>query len=106
MRSPLLAPGIALLALGCGLQGAVYPRGQLALVSSRALTQPIAVEYHPRVEGRSCMENLLVDTGKDAIALAVADALAKRPEANALALVRVRVADYCWIVEGTPVRLR
>jgi hypothetical protein len=105
-RALLLPVAAGAAGLGCGaLHAFDLSRGTLDVVSSRPNPRQIAVEYSPRVEGRACFTPF--ETGKDGIALAVADALAKRPEANALALMTLRAEKgQCFVVEGTPVRLR
>jgi hypothetical protein len=86
-------------------------RGALDVVSSRTIPHQVAVEYHPRVVGRACYGAL--DPGVNGLELAFADALAQRPEANALTLVTVDVESgavrpnaWCFVVRGTPVRLK
>ena len=104
MRTLLLAVACGT-SLGCGaLRAFDFSRGTLDIVSSRAIPHQVAVEYHPRVEGRACFGP--TETGKNGVELAIADALAKRPEADALTLVALRVESSCYIVEGTPVRLK
>ena len=104
-----LVIGFAWFSLGCG--GFQVSRGALDVVSSRAIPHQVAVEYHPRVEGRTCYATL--DPGVNGLELAFADALAQRPEANALSLVTVDVESgpahpdkWCFVVRGTPVRLK
>jgi hypothetical protein len=103
---PLLAALLVCAAsLGCGaLRAFDASRGTLDVVSSRTAPHRVAVEYHPRVEGRACFAPY--ETGKNGVALAIADALAKRPEADALILVTLRGESPCYVVEGTPVRLK
>ena len=47
--------------------------------------------------------NVQVPGAMDAV---VRRALAKRPEANALVLMTLRAEQQCFVVEGTPVRLK
>jgi hypothetical protein len=104
VRTVLLAAACGA-SLGCGaLRAFDFSRGTLDIVSSRAIPRQVAVEYHPRVEGRACFRQS--ETGNNGVELAIADALAKRPEADALTLVTLRVESPCYIVEGTPVRLK
>jgi hypothetical protein len=99
----LLAIATAGASLGCAAFDTT--RGTLGLAASQTIPRQIAVEYSPRVEGRACFTPF--DDGEKGIELAVADALAKRPEANALALVTLRAEKgQCFVVEGTPVRLK
>jgi hypothetical protein len=104
-RASLLLTALPLAALGCiHLRVYEFSRGTLAVVSSRPFPKVAASVYYPRVEGRACYGPL--ETGKGGIELAVRDALAMRPAADALTLVTLHVENQCFVVEGTPVRLK
>jgi len=91
----------AAISLACAAEA----RGRVRLLSSRVVPNLYAAMYYPRVEGRACYESLF-SRGKDAIELALVDALAKRPEANALALIKFRLEGNCFVLEGTPAKLK
>ena len=102
MLARSLLAAAALAAAGCQVYNP--PRGTLAFVSSRPLPGQAAAVYYPHVVGSACFNPPTL--GADALELAVADAIAKRPGANALALVAIHLENPCFVVEGTPIRLK
>jgi hypothetical protein len=85
-------------ALACGAC-VTYERGTLAAVSTASL--PIAVEpVEESVEGRACG-----DLFRRPVEVAIDDALAKAPGANALINARTDFEGLCIVVRGTAVRV-
>jgi len=90
------APGFAcLLAAGC----VTYDSGLLAAASVEALPLPMT-PVAERVEGRSC-----VALGQKRFGLAIDDAIAKAPGANALVDVALSFERLCLVVRGKAIRV-
>ncbi len=95
---PLL-PALVLVALLCA--GCVtVDRGWLAAASTTIVPIPMTV-LEEQVEGRSCGEPFAPERFK----LAIDDALAKAPGANALVDVRYGFERLCMTVHGTAVHI-
>lgn len=94
--SIVLLVGIA--ALGCVRK---LERGRIGLLSSHALALPMRV-VAPQVEGESCAGS----PSGDYLALALANALAKAPGANALVNARIEQSPWlCFVLRGTAVEI-
>lgn len=98
IRRASLALVVGLVALGCVRK---LERGRIGLLSSHAVALPMRV-VAPEVEGESCAGS----PSGDYIALALADALAKAPGANALANASIEQSPFlCFVVRGTAVEM-
>lgn len=89
---------VGLVALGCVRK---LERGRIGLLSSHALSLPMRVVAQ-EVEGESCAGS----PSGDYIALALANALAQAPGANALVNARLEQSAWlCFVVRGTAVEM-
>ena len=95
---PLLLPLALVAALSAGC--VTVDRGWLAAVSTTIVPIPMTV-LEEQVEGRSCGEPFAAERFK----LAIDDALAKAPGANALVDVSYGFERLCMTVKGTAVRI-
>ena len=93
---PLLLALVAVLCAGC----VTVDRGWLAAASTTIVAIPMTV-LEEQVEGRSCGEPFAPERFK----LALDDALAKAPGANALVDVRYGFVGLCMTVHGSAVRI-
>lgn len=87
--------GLAMLCSGC----VTYSRGTIDAASSEPLPLEL-VTVAEQVEGRSCGK-----WQERQYELAVDDALAKAPGAEAMADVRYRFENLCIVVQGRAVRI-
>ena len=105
MKAALLGLVAASLVTGCTYRG---PTTGLAVVSTRALSVPMAVIAR-EVEGRSCIGPPTRDRSPEAEAVAVA--LQNAPGANALLNARFEILPFApfrtcrLLVRGTAVRI-
>lgn len=80
-------------------------RGNFKLLSTRVVPNQYAAVFYPRMKSKTCF-GLLADE-EDILQRGLEDALAKKPEANALALAEFSLDLHgCLLVEGTPVKLK
>ena len=93
---PLLLALVAALCAGC----VSVDRGWLAAASTTIVPIPMTV-LEEQVEGRSCGEPF----APERFQLALDDALAKAPGANALVDVRYGFVGLCMTVHGSAVRI-
>jgi hypothetical protein len=92
---------MAMLATACGCATPPKKLGAFGLASTEG--RPTSFRRIGPAEGVACGFS---GAGYAAAVLAIADALAKRPEANALTLVTLHATDQCYVVEGTPILLK
>ncbi len=90
------ALSLVLFALGC----ATYDRGTLSVATTAVLQMPDLVVMGDAVEGRSCTRAL-----ENRMRLAIEDALADAPGANALANASTTFERLCMVIRGTPVQI-
>lgn len=84
--------------------GCQTSQGTLTIVSDRIVPNQYARIYKDRVEGRFCSKE--ADYPNDAIDHLMKDALSKAPEADALIKAKIWFEDRCFVLEGTPVKMR